>query len=190
MIDYTVSAHAKSRYAERIMGKEDLDITRFVILNETKIIEDVNKLINYGQLIFSGMQNKAGKTSLVEVYLNGFWVILVDSKIKNVITLYKIDLELGDDFNKEYINRMLEKLNTSTETLETIKTSINQETDIYKSLIADTEAQIKEYKTMIKNLEELCVGYKTIIDNSSVKIAQATKEVNEILNTFIGKKEF
>ena len=66
----------------------------------------------------------------------------------------------------------------------------NEESDTYKKMIADAEIQIKEYKAMIKNLEELCVGYKTVIDNNSVKTAQANKDVVDVLNTLIGKREF
>ena len=61
---------------------------------------------------------------------------------------------------------------------------------MYRDLIEDAEVQIKNYKVMIKNLEELCIAYKGIIDNNGVKIAQASKNVTDVLNTLIGKKEF
>ena len=32
-IEYTISAHAKQRYAERIMGKEDIDVNRFITIS-------------------------------------------------------------------------------------------------------------------------------------------------------------
>ena len=57
-------------------------------------------------------------------------------------------------------------------------------------MIKDAETQIKEYRSMIKNLEELCIGYKTIIDNNCVKVSQVNRDVAEVLNTLIGKKEF
>ena len=34
VITYNISAHAKTRYAERIMGKEDSDVNRFIALYE------------------------------------------------------------------------------------------------------------------------------------------------------------
>ena len=113
-IEYSISAHAKQRYAERIMGKEDVDVNRFVTLNEDKIKTDINKLIQYGDLIFTGKQtHKDGKSSMVDVYLKDCWIVLADSRIKNVITLYKIDLGLDDEFNKAYISKMMEKLNAN-----------------------------------------------------------------------------
>ena len=190
-IEYTISAHAKQRYAERIMGKEDIDVNRFITLNEDKIKTDINKLIQYGDLIFTGKQtNKDGKNSMVDVYLKDCWIVLADSRIKNVITLYKIDLGLDDEFNKAYISKMMEKLNANKSVLESVQQQVQEESNTYREMIKDAETQIKEYRSMIKNLEELCTGYKTIIDNNCVKVSQANRDVAEVLNTLIGKKEF
>ena len=190
-VKYNISKHASERYAERIMGKEDIDINRFVSLNEDKINKDINKLISFGELIYSGKQsNKDGKGSVVDVYLNGCWIVLADGRAKNVITLYKIDLGLDDDFNKTYISKMMKKLNTNKEILETVQQQVQTESNMYRDMIREAETQIKDYRTMIKNLEELCVGYRTIIDNNSVKVTQANRDVVEVLNTLIGRREF
>lgn len=191
--EYKISRHAAERYAERIMGKEDnVDINRFVTLNEDKIKTDINKLISYGDLIFTGKQSqKEGKNNVINVYLNGCWIILVDEKNKNtVITLYKVDFGLDDEFNKVYISKMIEKLNECKKKLHTVEEQVKTESNMYREMIDDAESQIKEYKSMIKNLEELCVGYKTIIDNNCVKVSQANKDVAEVVNSLVGKKEF
>lgn len=191
VIKHTISKHAMQRYAERIMGKEDNDVNRFITLNEDKIQTDINKLIQYGELIYQGKQTqKDGKNNIIDVYLKDCWVVLVDSRTKNVITLYKIDLGLDEEFNKSYVSKMLEKLNVKKEVLDNVQRQVRTESDTYKAMIGDAETQIKEYRTMIKNLEELCVGYRTIIDNNNVKIALANKEVVEVVNTMIGKREF
>lgn len=191
-IEYKISEHCKTRYAERIMDKDNLcDVKRFIIDNEEKIKTDINKLIQYGELIYVGKQNKKdGKNNVVDVYLKDCWVVLADSKSKNVITLYKIDLGLDDEFNNAYISKMMEKLNANKEALENIQQQVQEESNTYREMITDAEAQIKEYRTMIKHLEELCEGYKVIIDNNIVKVAQASKEVTDTLNTLIGKREF
>ena len=188
---YSISKHAAERYSERIMDKEGLSINTFATLYREKIDTDINKLINYGQLIYSGKQSqKDGKGNVIDVYLKDCWVVLVDNKAKNVVTLYKIDLGFDEEFNKLYVSKMMEKLNTYKEVLENTKQQVQTESNTYKEMINDAETQIKEYKSMIKNLEELSIGYKTIIDNNVVKIAQANKDVVDILNQLIGKKEF
>lgn len=192
VITYTISKHASERYAERIMGKEDnLDVNRFITLNEGKIKTDINKLISYGELIYQGKQTqKDGKSNMIDVYLKDCWVVLADSRTKNVITLYKIDLGFDEEFNKLYVSKMLEKLSAYKEISENTKQQVQTESNTYREMISDAEIQIKEYRTMIKNLEELCGGYKAIIDNNCVKIAQANKDVADVINTMIGKKTF
>lgn len=191
-IEYKISRHASERYAERIMGKDDtVEINRFITLNEDKIKTDINKMIEYGQLIYRGKSAaKNSKGNMLDVYLQNCWVVLVDKSSEIVVTLYKIDLELGDEFNKTYISKMLEKLNVSKAKLEEVKLQVYNETNMYSEMLHDAETQIKEYRSMIKNLEGLCDGYKDIIDNNIVKETQASREVAEVINTLISKKEF
>lgn len=191
-ITYTVSKHAKERYTERIMDKTTAnEINTFLVQNDDKIVNDINKMIQYGELIYTGKQTqKDGRSYNVEVYLNGLWVIIVDVKSKNVITLYRIDLGVDDDFNHEYVRRMMDKFNATKENVELVTYEVEHENDSYESLIRQNTDTINEYKSYIKNLEELNAGYKTIIDNNNVKIRMADREAVEVLNKLIGKKEF
>lgn len=190
-IKYTISKHAAQRYSERIMGKEDVDVNRFITLNEEKIKTDINKMIEYGQLVYNGKQTqKDGKTNIIDVYIKDVWILLVDSRSHNVITLYRVDLGLDEEFNKAYVSKMMEKLNTYKEVFNNVQQQVQEESNMYKEMIVDSENQIKEYKGMIKNLEELCEGYRLIIDNNNVKTAQASKDVADVVNQMIGKKEF
>lgn len=190
--NYLISKHAQERYAERIMGKDEkIDVNRFILDNKDKIRTDVNKMIDYGELIYRGKSvSKNSKNSVLDVYLKDCWVVLADKGSELVVTLFKIDLELGDEFNKEYISKMMEKLVSAKERLEEVKLEVLNESNMYSEMISDAETQIKEYKSMIKNLEELCGGYKTIIDNNHVRETQANRDVADIVNSFIGKKEF
>ena len=189
---YTVSKHAKERYTERIMEKSTSnEINTFLVQNEDKIINDINKMIQYGELIYTGKQTqKDGRTYNVEVFLNGLWVVITDIKSKNVITLYKIDLGVDEEFNQEYVSRMMNKFNAAKENLEYVTLEVEKENDSYKTMIEQNVALINEYKGYIKNLEELNAGYKTIIDNNLVKSKMADREVTDVLNKLIGKKEF
>ncbi len=189
---YKISKHAQTRYSERIMGKEDANsINRFIAENEDKIATDINKLITYGEMIFAGKQSqKDGKGNVLNVYLKDTWVVLVDTKSEIVVTLYRINLGCGDDFNLQYISKMMDKLKSNKENLENTILEVEKETFTYKELINDAQAQIKEYKAMIKNLEEMSSAYQSIIDNNVVKITQATRAVADTVNTLVGKREF
>ena len=191
-ITYKISRHAKERYAERIMGKDDKnDVQRFIVENEDKITNDITKMLQYGELIYQGKSNyQERKGQNLNVYLKGTWLILVGPKTNNVITLYKVDLKCGDDFNEEYISKMLEQINIANRNLEETKRKVEEEAAMYKELICEATVQINEYKAMIKNLENLCEGYKMIMDNNIVKNTQAYKDVTEVINTLLSKKEF
>ena len=192
LTDYSVSLHCEQRYAERLMGKDDKnDINKFIVENKEKIKTDLNKMIAHGDCIYTGKQSqKDGKGKVLDVYLKNTWVVLVDSQAKIIVTVYRIDLGCGEDFNQQYISRMMEKLDINKKDLEDVQLAILQESNMYKEMIADSQGQISEYKTMIKNLESLCTAYQEIIDNNIVKVSQANKEVAETVNTLIGKKEF
>lgn len=191
-IEYKISAHAEQRYAERIMEKDSCyNINKFINENKEKIKKDINKMISFGDCIFVGKQSqKDGKGNVLNVYLKDCWVVLVDNSNETCVTLYKIDLGLGDEFNKTYVSKMMEKLTVAKKALEDAQLEVQIESNTYKDLIYDAEAQISEYKTMIKNLENTCAAYRQIIDNNVVKVSQANREVAEIVNTLVNKREF
>lgn len=192
LTSYKISKHAQTRYAERILNKDNAnDINRFIVENEEKIKTDINKMTTFGECIFIGKQSqKDGKGNVINVFLKDCWIVLVDIKAEVVITLYKIDLGCGDDFNLQYISKMMDKLNQSKENLTSVQLEVESESTTYKELINDTLAQICEYKSMIKNLEELCNAYQLVINNNRVRVSQANMEVVDVVNTLIGKKEF
>ena len=191
-ITYKISTHAKERYVERLMGKSDNnEIQRYIVENNDKITTDLNKMIQYGSLVYTGKQSqKDGKGKVLNVYLKDTWCLLADSQSEVIVTVYKIDLGCGDEFNQQYISKMMEKLNESKKDLEDTQLAVLKESNMYKEMIADAQSQIFEYKSMIKNLESLSESYQTIIDNNLVKISQANREVAEIINTLISKREF
>ena len=127
---------------------------------------------------------------MLDVYLKNTWCLLVDKPSKVIVTVYRIDLGCGEDFNIQYINKMMEKLNESEDKLLSINIEVEAESAMYREMIAQSKSQINEYKSMIKQMEELCNGYQTIIDNNIVKVSQANREVAEIINTLISKREF
>lgn len=186
-----ISAHARERYAERIMDKDNkVDINVFIQQHEQKIKEDIFKMIQYGKLLYSGKSTCEFNKQPVDVYLNGTWVIIVDIAKSNVITLYTIDLGLGNDFNNEYIKQLTAKLDASKDNFETINIGIQTQRQTYSSIIKENTEQINEYKTFIKNLEKQNQGYQDVIDSLDADRIIAEKEVRDVIATFIGKKVF
>lgn len=186
-----ISAHAKERYAERIMDKDSKsDVAVFVAQNEQKIKEDIYKMIQYGTLLFSGKPNYDFNKQPVDIFLNGTWVVIVDIAKCNVVTLYSIDLGLGNEFNNLYIDQLMQKLNTVKEEYNVINTGIQTQRETYSSIIKENTDQINELKQMINNLEKQNRAYMDVIDNLDADRIVAEKDIRDIIATMIGKKVF
>ncbi len=186
-----ISTHARERYSQRIMDKDDKsDVAVFIAQHEQKIKEDIFKMIQYGTLLFSGKPNYEFNKQPVDIFLNGTWVIIVDIAKCNVITLYSIDLGLGNEFNQQYIDKLLQKLNAAKDEYDAVITGIQTQKETYSSIIKDNAEQINELKQMINNLEKQNNAYMDVIDNLETDRIIAEKDIRDIIATMIGKKVF
>lgn len=186
-IRYNITNHAVERYAERMAGKSDITNMR-IYINEHKddINERINKLINYGECIFEG---KIRDYPLNRVYYKDRWVILVDPKTKNVITLYKIDL--GDEeVNELFANKLLNKIKQEQEVLCTVKEEADKQISEYKKVIDDNNHEIEYSKRLIKSLEETNEGYNILIKNANLNVEKQNKKITDLVETLIARKQF
>ena len=166
-----ISNHAAMRYAERIADKDELiDINIYVQRNLEKIENDINTMIEHSDFIYRGKIGTKDR-NIVDVYLSGTWVILLDSSRSKVITLYKVDFNVGEDFNKQYIQRILERMNGHKKELDIKREEIATQRDNYLEIIKDNEGQINEYKTAIRNLEKLNADYTEIVNTMDSECA-------------------
>ena len=71
---YTVSNHAKERYAERCKDRDSrLEITTYVAEHSQRIEEEINRMLRYGKRVYTG-RTEGGKDRVPkEVYVNGLW---------------------------------------------------------------------------------------------------------------------
>ena len=186
-----ISTHARERYSQRIMDKDDKsDIAVFMAQHEQKIKEDIYKMIQYGTLLYSGKSVSEFNKQPVDIFLNGTWVIIVDIAKCNVVTLYSIDLGLGNEFNKQYIEKLMDKLNAAKQVYETCNTAIQGQRRTYSSLIEENTKQITDYNQIIKALEKQNEAYADVIENLDADKIVAEKEVRDIIAVMIGKKVF
>lgn len=188
---YKLSEHVKQRYAERIIDKTNkTDIIAYVAENQNKIYQDIEKMVDYGEVLYTGASAVDWNKNPVQVILNGHWVVIVDPKQEKVVTLFEIDLGLGKEFNDDYISRLLEKLNDAkekcSEEIKKLEESMNQ----FNEMIEANEAKIREYKTLIKSLEQQNMNMTAIIAEDKTNRVIAEQEVRDIVAIFCGKKVF
>lgn len=180
--------HVKERYAERIMDRDNkVEVASFIATNKDKIQTDIEKMIQYGTIIFEGTQLD-GKQ--VKVYRNDTWVLIVDRNSNTVITLYRIDLGAGLEFDRAYVEKMVGVIRELQENEESIAFETQAETSDYKDIIEDLDKQIAGYRKAIKELEKLACGYRDTIQASSARVSAAHMETASVVNKLLSKKHF
>lgn len=187
---FKITNHAMERYAKRIAKREEiLDVNAYITMNEEKITEDINKMLEYSDHIYTGKVGTKDKNP-VNVYLSGTWVILSDITDKVVITVYKIDFNLGEDFNKQFINGILDRMAKNKEALAEVKKRVDEERDSYQNIIDGNNAQINEFKSAIKELEKLNADYQEVINDINSKYRVAEMAIKRDVEDLVMRREF
>lgn len=184
----TITQHCAERYAERIMGREEKsDIAVYVAQNKEKIETDINKLYQYGNYIYTGSLKDH---NVVNVYVNGTWVLLTDKENKRAVTMYKIDFGLGEEFNKEFVNRMLDKISETGKKCASTLREIDEEKKRYQEMVADFEQQANEYRKIANNLDKQVKAYSDIISVMDDRGKSALEDLKQSVMQLVCKKEF
>ena len=186
------SNHSLQRYAERIMDRESkLEVNVFIQEHEEKIKTDITKMIQYGTLLYSGKPTSdIYDRRPVDIYRNGLWIIIVDIGRNNVVTLYSIDLGVGDELNEVYVDKLLGLLDAAKQNYEEVKAEIELQANGYRDIIAQNEAIIATYKKDIKELEKYTEDLRGSIEGLQTRATLAEREVRDIVAKMIGKKIF
>ncbi len=189
---YTISRHAQERYAQRIMDKDcKADMNVFISNYITKISGDINKMIEFGDLLFEGKSiNGDYNKAVIEIYRKDNWIILVDPARNNVITLFSIDLGVGQEMNEIYISRLMEKLDKAKEAVAEKCKEAEEQKATYEELIASNNSTIESYRTIINSLEEQNKSYQTLIKELDTNKVIAETEVREVIGILTSKPIF
>ena len=184
-----LTQHAKERYAERIMEYgEKPDVMVFIAQNEEKIQKDIEKMVEFGELLYSGPTFKDNQ--IVNVYLNGLWVIILSSDHKTVVTLYPVDLGIGEELNKTFVKAAQQKIHELNDEYEVIRKEVDNTIRDHQEMIKDNENIINENKKIIKCLEEQNESYRAYIKAQNTKLTLALSDIRIIITKLIGKNRF
>ncbi len=181
-MEYNLTNHARERYAERIMGKNNkLEVQNFINQHENKIYDDIEKMIEYGVVIYEGQQVRSKDTRPTKYILKDNWLVVVNPQDKTVVTLYKIDLGAGDEMNAQYIQIMLDKLKTAKDKADEKISVLNELTSSYKNAITENNNLIEDYKHKIKSLEEQNECLNKLLQEERDNKTIAEEEMREVI---------
>lgn len=188
----TFTKHARERYAERIMHRDNTrDINVFVAENTEKIEKDIKNMVLYGEEIYTGKPSFNNPKQHNCVYiLNDLWIVVIDAYDDKVITLYRIDLGAGEDFDIAFKRRLLDKINEAKKIAEETRSQIEAESDQYMAIIKDNTEMIAELRKKIKNLESINEAYSSTIDAANKRKSMAEDDVKYYVATLVGRKIF
>lgn len=182
-----ISDHAQRRYAERIMDRDGKnDVAVYIAGNKDKIHEDINKMVEFGELIYSGKMEKGA--NITDIYLKDTWIVLVDHDAKRVITLYKIDLGVGKEFNEEYVTLLLRKLKEERAKYDTKNQELLNLIEELREQEKENKEKISEYRKLANELEKANENIGNVIADYETQRYVAEDAVRDIVQTLIGKK--
>lgn len=189
-MDINISNHIRERYAERVVGKDE-SIQTYVATHTEQIDEFIKKMVEYGTVIFEGTQsNDKGKNTPIKVYRSNLWLLLVATDNNTAVTLFKVDLGVGEEFDEQYLEKMIGKLRLAEEVrdekLEAVELEIMEKIDENRSIQND----IDDYRKRIKSLEALKSANDTLIAELNTTVKKYNDDVNDTINTLLHKKVF
>ena len=181
--------HILERYAERIQDKKGKnEIKSFVAQNRKKIEENIQKLFDSAEFLCT---TKMKDHNITNFYVNkNGWVLISDKENKKLITLYKVDLFLGTDFNKYYIERMTEDIKNKMKSYEDIEYEIELDKEKRQEERKQCESEIASLKTRIKWLEEnICLSTQQDRE-ADARLKVKKDEVQQQIENFVGARIF
>lgn len=184
-----ISLHAKQRYAERTMGKDDKqDINLYVNKNNDLIRERILKMYQYSTLFYEGVLRDKQQAKF---YINKQnWVLIVSKNGKTIITLYKIECHFGEEVDKLFVQKGLETINECKERLAIAIQEKELKAKALREQIEDRNARIKEYEKLIKIMKAENDNDSDFIQNQQSVCLIIEQEVKEHIENFVSKKMF
>lgn len=166
-----ITNHAFDRFTERIVGIADqLAARQYINQNKEKITEDINKLVEFSELLFTGQIN--GDKSTKNYLLRDNIILVTDTANSALITLYKIDFGFGDKTDRLIASNLKEDIMILKKQLCDKKLDIDTNVEYKKYELNTIESQVETLKQQLFMLE-----LKKNTKESEIKVAYNDVEI-------------
>lgn len=184
----TFTNHILERFVERTMNKTGTEMKQYLAQNEDKVKEQILKLYEYSELFWYG-KIKDHDFTWFTINRDG-WVFVIDKNKTTLITVYKVDLGLSTEFNKQYIQEIKKYVSEEMAGIYNNKLTLGRDTDVTNNTINDVEEEIKNLKSQIAIYENQIKQWKLEIQNETDSVNLREKQLQQKIEKFIGAKIF
>lgn len=141
-----ITHHALKRYAERFKEVSRQDLDSNIIVNKELYSNELNKMFEYGKLLYTGRFND--ENGDVNYYIVDNIILVVDLANTKIITIYRIEFGFGREVDKNILVGLLSQLDEA-------ETNYIEAMDIVKEKKEDLEYNVLTLQEEIKSTEEL-----------------------------------
>jgi hypothetical protein len=180
--------HILERFVERTMNKTGTEMKQYLAQNEDKIKEQILKLYEYSELFWYG-KIKNHDFTYFTINRDG-WVFVIGKDKITLITVYKVDLGLSTEFNKQYIQEIKKYVEKEVEDINIIKEKQKQEYEMGNSYIEDIKETIKILRQKITINENRIKATENEQQIRLDEINLREKQLQQKIEKFIGAKIF
>lgn len=180
--------HILERFVERTMNKIGLEVKQFLAQNEEQVKQKILKLYEYSEMFWYGKIKEHDFTYFL-INKDG-WVMIIDKDKKTLITMYKVDLGLSSEFNKQYISEIKTYVEKELASISDHKIVLQGDIAATNSAIEATKDEIKNLKSQIAIFENQIKIWEQEIKNETDSINLQEKQLQQKIEKFIGAKIF
>lgn len=184
----TFTNHILERFVERTMNKTGTELKQYLAQNEDKVKEQILKLYEYSELFWYG-KIKDHDFTYFTINRDG-WVFVIDKNKTTLITVYKVDLGLSTEFNKQYIQEIKNYVEREMAGIHDNKLELWRDTDVTNNTINDVKEEIKNLKSQIAIYENQIKQWELEIQNETDSVNLREKQLQQKIEKFIGAKIF
>lgn len=186
---YEITRHGEERYVQRMMGYTDKsEIGVYIAQNQELIQERIDKLVEFGELIFSG---KIKDGNHLDFYVHDTWVVLLDKKKERVVTLYKVEIIKNDaDFNQEFVKKMKIKIEDLSIVIKQAMEKNEIEKVEYREKIENNKRRIREYETLVSELKDTNNAYISLIETLDTEVHISYAEYKQSIEDLVADRIF
>ena len=165
--------HILERFVERTMNKTGTEMKQYLAQNEDKVKEQILKLYEYSELFWYG-KIKEHDFTYFTINRDG-WVFVIGKDKITLITVYKVDLGLSTEFNKQYIQEIKNYVEKEMTEIETFKNKC-------VATALEAKEEIETIKDNIKTLKQ-----EIALNEETQKLI--TQDLIDLMNRFTSDLE-